>query len=359
MTRLVAFYLPQFHRVAENDAWWGEGFTEWTLVHQARPQFRGHQQPRLPGELGAYDLGDLDRAVVDQQAALARAYGVDAFCYYHYWFGGRRLLERPAERMLATGRPDMPFLLCWANENWSRAFDGGTREVLVDQTYPPGDDLAHAQALAPYLADPRAVRHKGRPVFAVYRAAQLPDARRTTDTWRAELTRLGLADPYLLRVESFVDEEGDPRALGFDAAVEFAPRWRHLPRSGQTDRVRRRLAAARLGPRRWANHVVSYSEVARRQLASPDPGYPRMPCVTPAWDNTPRRPSGGVVLADATPERYEEWLHQAWIRAEEAGIPFVFVNAWNEWSEGAHLEPDAIVGRARLEATLRARRHDA
>jgi lipopolysaccharide biosynthesis protein len=357
MTRLVAFYLPQFHRVAENDLWWGEGFTEWTLVRRARPRFHGHQQPRLAGELGFYDL--TEEGISDQQAALARAYGVDAFCYYHYWFGGRRLLEQPVQRMLSTGSPDFPFLLCWANENWSRAFDGGTREVLVEQTYPPGDDLIHARALAPAMADPRAVRHDGRPVFAVYRAAQIPDPRRTTETWRAELTRLGLPDPYLLRVESFPDEDGDPRALGFDAAVEFAPRWRHVPRAGRTDRVRRGLVAAGLGPRRWANHVVDYREVARSQLASPDPGYPRMPCVTPAWDNTPRRPSGGLVLTDATPDNYQDWLRQAWGRASDAGLPFVFVNAWNEWSEGAHLEPDALIGRARLEATLRGRAGDA
>jgi hypothetical protein len=187
----------------------------------------------------------------------------------------------------------------------------------------------------------------------------LPDPLRTTDTWRSELTRLGLPEPWLLRVESFADEDGDPRSLGFDAAVEFAPRWRHLPREGRTDRARMRLAAAGIGPKRWANHVVSYAEVAERQLASPDPGYPRMPCVAPSWDNTPRRPRGGVVLDGATPAKYEHWLRRAWAKAEAAGLPFVFVNAWNEWSEGAYLEPDGQLGRARLEATLRARGGDA
>ena len=174
MTRSVAFYLPQFHRVAENDAWWGEGFTEWTNVRDGRPRFPGHTQPHVPGELGYYDLTDPD--VRAAQASLAGRHGIDAFCYYHYWFGGRRLLERPFDEVLRSGEPDFPFLLCWANEPWTRAWSGGGRHVLMPQPYSDIDDVAHIRALLPAFADPRYLRIDGRPVFLVYKAGELPDA---------------------------------------------------------------------------------------------------------------------------------------------------------------------------------------
>ncbi len=219
--RVLAFYLPQFHPIPENDEWWGAGFTEWRNVVRARPLFRGHHQPHLPGELGFYDLRVPE--VRQAQADLARAFGVDGFVYYHYWFGGRRLLERPFQEVLERGEPDLPFALCWANENWTRAWDGGGDQVLVRQHHGEEEDLRHLRALAPALADSRYVRIDGRPLLLVYRATLLPDPKRTTDTWRAEAARLGLGELHLARVESFAPERGDPRSLGFDSAVEFQP----------------------------------------------------------------------------------------------------------------------------------------
>ncbi|MDA8148219.1 MAG: glycoside hydrolase family 99-like domain-containing protein, partial [Actinomycetota bacterium] len=192
--RALAFYLPQFHPIPENDEWWGKGFTEWRNVARARPLFPGHYQPHLPGELGYYDLRVPE--VREAQAALAREHGIDGFVYYHYWFHGRRLLERPFDEVLASGRPDFPFALCWSNEPWTRGWDQrGT--VLVPQRFSPGDDLDHIRWLATAFGDDRYVKIDGRPLFLVYRPALLPDPLRTTDTWRAEAQRLGFPDLYL------------------------------------------------------------------------------------------------------------------------------------------------------------------
>ncbi|HEX5272668.1 MAG TPA: glycoside hydrolase family 99-like domain-containing protein, partial [Gemmataceae bacterium] len=221
--RLVAFYLPQYHPIPENDAWWGPGFTEWRNVVRARPLFPGHYQPHLPADLGFYDLRVPEARAA--QADLARAHGIHGFCYYHYWFGGRRLLERPFAEVLATGRPDFPFCLCWANENWTRAWDGQTRHMLVGQTYSEEDDVNHLRWLATAFRDPRYIRVEGKPLFLVYRALRIPSPLSTTTRWREEARKLGVGELYLCRVESFPDERGDPAALGFDAAVEFQPDW--------------------------------------------------------------------------------------------------------------------------------------
>src|ERR1039457_4550441 len=222
-TTAVAFYLPQYHPIPENDAWWGPGFTEWTNVARARPQFRGHYQPHLPADLGFYDLRVPE--LRDLQAELAINAGLGGFAYYHYWFNGRRLLERPMDEILRTKKPDFPFLLVWANENWTRRWDGSDNEILMEQHYSLTDDLAHIRALRPALCDDRYLCHDGKPVLAVYRSARLPDPVATTDTWRREAEKWGLPGLYLLRIESFPDETGDPRPIGFDAAVEFQLCW--------------------------------------------------------------------------------------------------------------------------------------
>jgi lipopolysaccharide biosynthesis protein len=355
-TRVVAFYLPQFHPVADNDRWWGPGFTEWRNVVTARPQFAGHHQPHAPSDLGLYDLRVPE--VRAAQADLARAHGIAAFCYYHYWFEGRRLLERPFDEVLASGQPDLPFCLCWANERWTRAWDGRDSSVLVEQTYSDADDRAHARWLMRAFSDERYLRVDGRPVFLVYRAADLPDARRTTDVLRAEAQRAGIGELLLCRVASFRDEHDDPAALGFDAAVEHQPDWTDLgtPR-------RRTLpwrAAARLGlaSRGFTRHrVFDYAAVAEHMSTRPQPSYPRFPGLTPSWDNTPRRARDGVVLDGSTPALYRRWLESCLARAASAptgGGSLVFVNAWNEWGEGNHLEPEARFGRGYLEATRQA-----
>ncbi|HYA68907.1 MAG TPA: glycoside hydrolase family 99-like domain-containing protein, partial [Acidimicrobiales bacterium] len=221
--RSVAFYLPQFHPIAENDLWWGRGFTEWTNVTRVGPRFEGHDQPHLPADLGFCDLRLPETRAA--QADLARRHGVDAFCYYHYWFEGRRLLQRPFEEVLASGEPDFPFCLCWANEDWRRNWDGRSGETLVAQHYSEADDRAHIAWLLPVFADPRYLRVDGKPLFLVYRASQLPDPPRTLALWREAARAGGLGELLLCRVESFSADHADPRPLGFDASVEFQPDW--------------------------------------------------------------------------------------------------------------------------------------
>jgi lipopolysaccharide biosynthesis protein len=352
----IALYLPQFHRIPENDAWWGRGFTEWRNVVRGRPLFPGHYQPHLPGDLGFYDLRVPD--VRAEQAELAARAGLTGFCYYHYWFGGRRLLGRPFDEMLSSGDPSFPFCLCWANEKWTRRWDGTSGEILIDQAYSRADDLAHIRWLAPAFEDERYLRVDGRPLFVVYRARSLPDPLATTETWREEAARLGLGELFLARVESFPDEHDDPTTIGFDAAVEFQPDGLHLPtplrRGAWWDRARKlRLSNPAFGDR----DVFLYGELVERALAKQHPPYRRFPCVTPMWDNSPRRPQGGScwIFTGSTPELYERWLGEV-VRVELAqptGPRLVFVNAWNEWAEGNHLEPCELWGRAYLDATRR------
>lgn len=351
---LIAFYLPQFHPIPENDQWWGKGFTEWTNVVKARPQFSGHYQPHLPADLGFYDLRMPE--VRQAQADLAREYGIHGFCYYHYWFEGKRLLERPFDEVLESGKPDFPFCLCWANENWARTWDGDGDLFLIKQTYSEQDDRKHIHWLASAFRDPRYIRIGGKPLFLVYRASRLPNARRTTELWREEAMRLGVGELFLCRVESYKDF-GDPGEHGFDAAVEFQPDFARMDEP--LYQKRRWLLARRLRLIHRAfdeNSILDYDWVVKRMLSKEDPPYLLFPCVTPSWDNTARRKKGAIILRDSTPQSYERWLRTVMkrtiCRPREERI--VFINAWNEWAEGCHLEPCQKWGRAYLEATKRA-----
>jgi lipopolysaccharide biosynthesis protein len=355
--RSIAFYLPQFHPIPENNSWWGAGFTEWTKVVVARPRFRGHYQPRLPADLGFYDLRVPETRAA--QATLARDFGVDGFCYYHYWFGGKRLLERPFEEVLGSKEPDFPFMLCWANENWTRRWDGGEDQLLITQRHSREDDRLHVRSLFSAFDDPRYIRVEGRPVFLVYAADALPDPVSTTATWRAEVRSAGLPDLYLCRVESMRTQPQDPRPLGFDAAVEFMPDLRALGSRLQPNRVGRMLRrTVRPGSGyRW-NHVYAYDAIVARALSRSRPPYPRFPCVMPSWDNSPRVRRHAFIVQGSTPEKYERWLARTVANYEPPSPEedFIFTNAWNEWAEGNYLEPDRRWGHAYLEAHKRGAR---
>ena len=353
--RLIAFYLPQFHPIPENDKWWGRGFTEWTNVAKARPLFPGHYQPHVPADLGFYDLRLSD--VREDQARLARDYGISGFCYYHYWFNGKRLLERPFNEVLATGRPDFPFCLCWANEDWTRIWDGLDKNTLISQNYLESDDHEHIRWLAGAFQDRRYIRIRGKPLFLIYRASMLPDSLRTTSIWREEARRMGVGELYLCKVESFSNEHGDPNVSGFDAAVEFQPDWGNLGVPLRRDGFWYFARKLRLSnDAYWANRIYAYSSVVERMLQKNCPSYKRFPCVTPSWDNTPRRRNNAVVLKDSSPKVYGQWLKAVIDKfarpSEEENL--VFINAWNEWGEGNHLEPDLKHGHGYLEATRQA-----
>lgn len=358
--RPIAFYLPQFHPIPENDSWWGEGFTEWTNVSRARPLFSRHYQPHVPADLGFYDLR-LPEAR-QAQADLAREYGICGFCYYSYWFNGKRLLSSPFDEVLASGQPDFPFCLCWANENWTRVWDGLDKDILVEQRYSDEDDRQHIRWLANAFRDKRYIKVGDRPLFLVYRARSIPDPVKTTSIWRDEARKLGFRELYLCRVESFAEEHEHPTCLGFDASVEFQPDWSSFPALSRP--LRRGSMWQRLT--RWGlsseayqeNDVYSYKRVAELMRRRDLPSYKRFPCITPGWDNSPRRKRGAIILRGSTPKLYRCWLEATLARFEPygPGEDLVFINAWNEWGEGSHLEPDKQWGRAYLEVTRRALR---
>ena len=356
MTQLWAFYLPQFHPIVENDVWWGKGFTEWSNVRTAEAQFAGHQQPKTPLNANYYDLGD--GKVMVQQAALARRYGIHGFVFYHYWFQGKRLLETPVKSILENRRFSMPFCFCWANESWTRRWDGMESDILIRQTYSPEDDLQHIRKLLPIFKDERYFKHQGRPVLVVYRSEELPDAGQTAALWRAEVKKAGFPDLYLLRVEG-ITAEINPLIHGFDAAVEFAPDWRCLTRRVYLDQQgcwSPEQDGALSGTVK--NRVFLYEDVVQAMLAKKRPDYKRYYGVFPAWDNTARRQQhSATIIHNATPEGYQHFLEQVVARTRkefDEDDRLIFVNAWNEWGEGCHLEPDSRYGTGFLEASRRA-----
>lgn len=353
--RLIAFYLPQFHPIPENDRWWGTGFTEWTNVTKAKPLFPGHYQPHLPADLGFYDLRvpETRQAQVD----LAQEYGIYGFCYYHYWFNGKRLLERPFNEVLASGKPDFPFCLCWANENWTRRWDGQEHEILMEQVYSEEDDRQHIRWLIHAFQDKRYIRVHGKPLFLVYRATRMPDPLKTTTIWREEAYKQGLGEIFLGRVESF-DDRGDPTKLGFDAALEFQPDVLNLGMPLRRGRFWQMVRKLRLSSAMYAtNPIFDYGDIVDRMLQKPLPPYKRFPGVTVAWDNTPRRIANAIIFNNSTPALYEKWLRgliEKYPLQGNSEENLLFINAWNEWGEGNHLEPCQKWGRAYLEATRRA-----
>ena len=341
--KLLAYYLPQFHPIPENDRWWGEGFTEWTNVARATPAFPGHNQPDFPGPLGFYDLRVPE--VLRRQVAMAKHHGIAGFCFHYYWFSGKRLLELPLERYLRDPACDLPFCLNWANENWSRRWDGKEQEILMRQEHSPEDDRAIMRDLMRYFADPRYIRVAGRPVLLVYHAALLPDMAVTLQRWRQCCKEYGEASPYCVMVQSFSNH--DPRQYGFDAAAQFPP---HLSQNSAGFRT----TSIRGMTPNFVGTVIAYEEMREQTLAGLDAPFPLFPCVCPGWDNTPRRGNAATIYAGATPAKYANWLRRACEFAAKT-LPedrtFVFVNAWNEWGEGAHLEPNQRHGYAFLNAT--------
>lgn len=337
--RILAFYLPQFYPTPQNDHWWGKGFTEWTNVSKARALFEGHYQPHIPANLGFYDLRVPEVRL--SQAHLARLYLIEGFCYWHYWFHGTRLLERPLNEVLSSGRPDLPFCLSWANETWQRRWHGAGNEhaTLQVQSYSPEDDLNHIRWLIPAFSDPRYIRVRGRPVFLVYRPMDLPDPKRTMETFRDECVRLGVPEPFLIGLNSHADK--DFKELGFDGTLNFEPQFGALP-----------------GPTEPGLKIYDYTQ-ARRRMTNRKKDFPTYPCIFVRWDNTPRRGENGIVFVNSTPEAFGAGLRNVIESVQDR--PFddrlVFVNAWNEWAEGNHLEPDLKFGLRYLEAVRTANEH--
>ena len=341
---VLALYLPQFHPIPENDQWWEPGFTEWTNLAAAGTLFHGHRRPDLPGELGFYDLRVPE--VRERQAGLAADHGVTAFCWWHYWFAGHRLLERPFDEVLKTRSPDFPFCLGWANQSWSGIWHGAPDRILIEQTYPEGDDRRHFDAVVDAFRDERYYRVGGKPLFMVFRPQELPDAAGFVQRWQSMARDAGLDGLYLVafaetrawgtQYETHVED-------GFDAVVHVAFPFERTVATRLRDRLRTSSEFFGPGRYRYADELPSYPRSLRGVVH---------PCVYPNWDNTPRLGRRGSVVTDATPERFARHVRQAAARAalNPVGERLVFVKSWNEWAEGNHLEPDREHRRGWLEA---------
>jgi hypothetical protein len=347
--RAIAFYLPQFHPIPENSEWWGPGFSEWTNAAKARPLFRGHVQPHLPADLGFYDLrlAESRRA----QSDLALEFGIEAFCYWHYWFGaGSRILERPFTEVLESGEPSISFCLGWANQSWTGIWHAAENRVLRQQTYPgPEDERVHFDTLLPAFRDDRYLRVDGRPVFYVFRPEELPDAAAFVDRWQSMAREAGLDGLYLVAEVSDLLGAG-PRytsiaADGFDAGV-----YVRLPaRRDRADVLRMRLRRKLGGPE-------TYPYTTDAALWNPVRADPRLqPSVYPNWDNTPRSGARGLVLTGSHPEAFAVNVANALepLRDRPEQERLLWIKSWNEWAEGNYLEPDLEHGRAWLESLHR------
>jgi lipopolysaccharide biosynthesis protein len=329
VARSIAFYLPQFHPIPENDAWWGEGFTEWTSVTRARPLFPDHYQPHEPADLGYYDLRD--PAVRIRQAELARRYGIEGFCYYHYWFAGRRLLERPFDEVLASGEPAFPFCLCWANQSWTGIWHGAPDRILLEQTYPGrADHERHFAYLLRAFRDPRYIRVEGKPLLLVFSPREIPNCKAVLEFWHRQALAAGLPGLFLLAI-SHVRRRDELPALGFDGTVTMRVPPRPLAGAGPT--------------------VYDHAAIVDDLVQVRAPGTVDFPCVSPNWDNTPRTGTRGVVLHNSTPALFHRNLLTAHrcVAGEPEDRRLIFLKAWNEWAEGNHLEPDRRFGHAFLE----------
>ena len=344
--KILAYYLPQFHPIPENDAWWGRGFTEWRNLVRGQPRFVGHYQPRVPGDLGFYDLRDID--VMRRQTELAKAAGIHGFCFYYYSFNGKRILERPIENLLNTPEIDFPFALIWANENWTRTWDGFDQSVLLEQQYREEDDDRFLADLARHFKDPRYIRVGGRPLLIIYRPGGIPNSKETIARWRKKFDDEHGLSPLIFMCQGFNDI--DPRDHGLDGALEFPP---HKVAQGLPPRNK----DLQILDSQFSGHVMDYDSVVSRSTSEEPPPYPLIKAAAPSWDNEARRPGRGMALHGSTPQKYENWLRKLVQFARTNPTfdeSFVGINAWNEWAEGAYLEPDVYFGSAYLNATARA-----
>lgn len=351
--RPIAFVLPQFHPIPENDLWWGKGFTEWTNVKKAKPLFKGHYQPHVPTTLGYYDLR-LPKAR-EAQAEIAKKHGIYGFCYYHYWFNGKRLLNYPVDEILRLKKPKMPFMLCWANENWTRRWDGLDQEILIKQDYSFEDDKRHMKWLCEHVfSDSRYIRVNDCPVFVIYRYDLFPNIKKTIKIWRSIVeNEFGMKGLYLCYTESF-NKVKNPLHIGFDAAIEFSPH--------QVMKKRFKINFWT----RWMNKIINKKketlklrdfELGVNQLINrKTPNYKLYRSATPGWDNTARKGEDAFIGLRSNPKVYYRWLRHIYtnFKPYSKDENFIFINAMNEWAEGNHLEPCEKYGDAYLRATKKA-----
>lgn len=341
--RVIAYYLPQYHSIPENDAWWGKDFTEWQSVRAAQPLFPDHQQPVVPGELGYYNL--LDPDIRERQAQLAREAGIEGFCYWHYWFGGKQLLEQPLQQVLQSGKPDFPFCIAWANESWyAKTWRDDTHtqdRLLIEQTYSEEDDRAHFEAILPMLRDKRYIQVDGKPLVVVYRPLDIPNGRAWVERWQKMAKSAGFNGLFLMGHVAYSRQADEVLNAGFDA-VNIVPLGdakrdirsaiRHLPNLFEYLRGKAPL-------------VYDYTEAMRAFAAPVMQREKVVPTILPNWDHSPRSGARAFILHHASPETFK--AHAETIRriADKKRNDLVMLKSWNEWSEGNYMEPDQRWGK--------------
>ena len=342
MIKPIAIYLPQFHPIPENDKAWGEGFTEWTNVKKAKPLFEGHYQPHVPHEdVGYYDLRDPE--VMVRQAAMAKEYGIYGFAFYHYWFNGKRLLETPLDNMLKSGKPDFPFLYIWANENWTKRWDGEDNEIIIKQDYSHEDDFNHINFLCNNIfSDKRYITINEKPVIAIYKPFLLPNVKKTIQIWREVVSKTKFKEIYIITVDNFLLGE-NPLELGFDATFHFQPDFRNFQNKLRDKKLNRILDRIGLKKSPFKNNsIYDYKTYVKNSVKQYfEINNKCFPCVMPGWDNSARKKSNALIFSKPSPKIYYYWLKELLENykgfSEQENL--FFINAWNEWAEGNHLEP--------------------
>ncbi len=348
--RILATYLPQFHPIPENDEWWGKGFTEWTNVGKAKPLFRGHYQPRVPADLGYYDLRLPE--VRQQQADMAREYGIEGFCYWHYWFGnGRRLLEMPFNEVLASGKPDFPFCLSWANHSWQdKQFSkDGSDRMLIEQEYPGEEDyISHFMTLLPAFRDKRYIRVDGKPLFQIYQPLKFPEVSLFIQIWQKLAKENGLNGIHFVGHTLHMEDFDAILEKGFDAVniVRLYHFFKHeysLPERAYIKMMRVWFKQGRL---------FDYRKLWKYFSAKEDERENCYPTLIPNWDHSPRSGRKGHIFIHSTPEAFKKHVKAVLetVKNKQPDHRIIFLKSWNEWAEGNYIEPDLKYGRGHLEA---------
>jgi hypothetical protein len=352
--RPIAIYLPQFHPIPENDEWWGKGFTEWTNVTKAKPLFKGHYQPNLPGELGFYDLRVPE--VREQQAALAREYGIEGFMYWHYWFNGKRILECPFLEVLKTGKPDFPFCLGWANESWTGIWHGAPNRILIEQTYPGIKDYEnHFYNILPAFKDHRYIKVDGKCLFLIYRPLQIPDAPSFINLWQKLALENGIGGIHFVGLSgSDIDREKQIILdMGFDAIYPnpVTKTANSIIHKSLILRLRRKLCKYGIYMKHTSKGIFDYLEFTKALVENYKPTDKVYPMLLPNWDNSPRSGKDSLILKNSNPEAFRKHLKEVieLVKDKPEEHRIIFIKSWNEWAEGNYLEPDNRFGRKYLE----------
>lgn len=349
----IALYLPQFHPIPENDEWWGKGFTEWTNVTKAKPLFKGHFQPRLPADLGFYDLRVAEAR--EAQAELAKQYGVSGFCYWHYWFSGRRIIERPLNEVVQSGKPDLPFCIAWANQTWSGTWHGlSNNKILIEQNYPGvKDHEKHFYEMVQVFSDKRYMEVNGKKLVFVFRPMDIPNPLQFTNIWQELAVKEGLKGFHFIGMH--MTGEWDPCRYGFNAFVEAGPMLYKIKDPNMLDKALHRffkvdldkVKQIRLGIPKIASYKKYVDRYPDHKTASNE-----YPMIYPGWDNTPRSGANGWLFEGSTPELFYQLCLKGLKETlnKPKGERILILKSWNEWAEGNYLEPDKKYGHRFLEA---------